>query len=325
MKLHRSVRISAVLFWLFSGCGASTGSRVGGGGACVDGATISCACPGAPDGTQTCQGGQFGDCQCAPGMCGDNACTGGETCTSCPGDCGPCPMCSAAPSCTDAVGVPTMPKPRPDLDVNPASTPDGGAAAPSVQGPDCKDPQLRLRIAKIDVAKGGGSLYCIVTASDGNTSEVALTTKTKDLGDGDTNYFDPSVAVFWGQKGLATTTNNLTITYDCWKVGSDAWANVLMAMSMAAQMAGGIAGPYGWAFGAAATASAAAAAAAQSASGDDHRLNQQQTISKGTLLDLTNGRSWQVRGSGGCGLFCSWDWTLTVESWGCADARGTPQ
>jgi hypothetical protein len=235
-------------------------------------------------------------------------------------------MCSAAPSCTDAVGVPTMPTSRTDLDINPATAlPDGGAQPPAVNAPDCQDPQLRLRIAKIKVADGGGELYCVVNASDGTNSEVALTTKTKDLGNGETNFFDPSIAVFWGQKQLATTTNNVTITYDCWKVGSDAWSKVLMAMSDAAIKAGGVAGPYGWAFGAAGTAAAAAAAGAQSASGDDHRFNLQQTIDRKTLLDLTNGRTWEVRQTGGCGLFCSWDWTLTIESWGCADVRNTPK
>jgi hypothetical protein len=200
--------------------------------------------------------------------------------------------------------------------------PDGGAA-PVVDSTSCKDPQLRLRIASVSVGSGGGQIYCIVNASDGKSSEVAITTKSKDLGDNETNYFSPSVGIFWGQTMLVPTTDNLTVTYDCFKVGSDAWQKALDAMSMSAMQAGGIAGPYGWAFGAGSVAAAAAAAAAASASGDDHRFNLQQTIDRKTMLDLTNGRTWQLHQSGGCGLFCSWDWTVQVESWGCADVKAS--
>ena len=112
---------------------------------------------------------------------------------------------------------------RTDLDVpQPAATPP--AAAPPL---DCKDPQLRLRIERVTVRKGGGQLYCVMSATDGASSEVALTTKTKSLGDGESHYFDPQVAVFWGQTALRPTTNNLTLTYNCLKVGSDAWQKAL--------------------------------------------------------------------------------------------------
>ncbi len=52
-------------------------------------------------------------------------------------------------------------------------------------------------------------------------------------------------------------------------------------------------------------------------SGDNLKLNGQQTISKSEFLDLTNGRVWNVRESGGS-LFSKWDWELQIESWGCA-------
>jgi hypothetical protein len=290
--------------------------------ACIDGASVACSCADGSMGSQLCTAGSYGTCQCTPvrpAVCGDGVCESGETCTSCHDDCGDCPACNAAPSCTNADGVPTSPSHRADLDVGNGEAPDGGLS--TVDSADCKAPQLRLRVASVQVTKGGGQIYCIVNADDGTKSEVAITTKTKDLGDGDSNFFDPGVGTFWGQKQRQTSTNTLTITYDCWKVGSDAWANVLMAMSNAAMQAGGIAGPYGWAFGAGAVAASAAAAAAAAASGDDHRFNVQQTIDRSQLLDLTNGRTWDVRQSGGCGLFCSWDWTITVESWGCADTR----
>jgi hypothetical protein len=277
---------------------------------------------------QGCSHGQLSACACnsrpsGPPQCGDGACNGDETCTSCAEDCGACAACSGSPSCSDALGVPTAPLHRYDLDVNAAATPDM-YTTPMSTASDCGPAQLRLRIASITATKGGGELYCIISASDGGHSEVAITTKTKSLNDGETSFFDPSVGVTWGQKALQKTSDNLTLTYDCFKVGSDAWAQALMALGNSAQQAGGIAGPYGWAFGIGAAAAAAAAAAAQAASGDDHRFNMQQTIDRKTLIDLTNGRTWSVRASGGCGLFCSWDWTIALESWGCASAKAPP-
>jgi hypothetical protein len=174
-----------------------------------------------------------------------------------------------------------------------------------------------MRVSKITAYAGGGQIYCIIQSSDGASSEAAITTKTKDLGSGETNYFDPSTASFWGQTKLHATTNNLTITYDCFRVESDAWQNALSAMAGAAQAAGGNAGPYGWAFGAGAVAASAAAAAVAATNGDAHNINAQQTIDKSTLLDLTNGRTWTIRQSGGSFL-TRWDWEIEIESWGCA-------
>src|SRR4051812_12666135 len=40
------------------------------------------------------------DATVEPSICGDLACTGDETCVTCPNDCGQCPVCNAAPSCS---------------------------------------------------------------------------------------------------------------------------------------------------------------------------------------------------------------------------------
>jgi hypothetical protein len=81
---------------------------------------------------------------------------------------------------------------------------------------------------------------------------------------------------------------------------------------------------YGWAFGVGATAAAAAAAAAAANSGDKKVFSYTQTIDKAKLLELTNGRTWDIeQNSGDCNNWggCSWSWTLSVESWGCADLK----
>ncbi|MFO0624223.1 MAG: hypothetical protein U0325_01285 [Polyangiales bacterium] len=51
-----------------------------------------------------------GDCGACPPRCGDGMCGSGETCTNCPGDCGACPprcgdgMCSTGETCTNCPG-----------------------------------------------------------------------------------------------------------------------------------------------------------------------------------------------------------------------------
>jgi hypothetical protein len=277
-----------------------------------------------------------------PPTCGDGVCNGKETCISCSLDCGQCEACPLAPTCSNALGEPTSPTPRPDLDQGLA---DAGADADahvvvpsSMPGDDgCENPQLRMRIESITTNSGSGTTVCMVEATDGSTSEVATTSETGDLSDGQTFYFDPGTSVFWGQNALHTTTNNLTITYNCFLVvDNSAWAATLTALGSAAKSAGGIAGPYGWVFGAGSAAAAAAAAALQANSGNDLMLNAQQTIAKTELLDLTNGRVWTIRKTGGsCSLGGScgscdlgangscWDWQIDVESWGCAAGNGT--
>lgn len=326
------------------GCSGSLESGGGAdGGACKSGDTRTCTCPSGLKGTQACVpgGGQFmKDCQCAspdmaigPGKCGDGVCNlgFGEDCSNCPDDCGQCPKCPYAPSCTEAVGAPINPMPEANLDY-----PHGGPWTGDyggVQHPiSCGQPKLRIRISKILANKNDGeAIYCIVQASDGVQSGVAITNKTGGLNDGQSYFFDPSVGVFWGQKDLALSNNNITVTYNCVQVKKDAWGGVLMAAGMAAGQAGSFAGPYGWAFGLGDIGLQAAGAALAATAGDNNLFNAQQVIDKNELLDLTNGKSWTVEAGGGkCGGFAgigthACDYTLTVESWGCADGKPVPQ
>lgn len=306
-------------------------------GFCTDGETRPCSCADGKAGNQRCNaGGDFDACACdspslpqadastGPGTCGDGKCNSNETCRACAQDCGECPKCPLAPSCTDAVGVPANPTLRGDLSQPPVTTDGGASDAGSPVGDGvCQDPELRLRIEKIVAHKGGGQIYCVVSATDGATSEAAITQKTKSLGDGETNYFDATTGLYWGQKDLHRTTNNLTVTFNCFLVKSDAWAKVLKAMGDTATQLGGTPTPYGWAFGLGGIAANAASAGIQAGAGDDLRFNAQQTIDRKDLLDLTNGRTWSIRKGGGCGLFCDWDWEVFVQSWGCANAEKT--
>jgi hypothetical protein len=296
-----------------SGCGAAgTGAQAGAGSGDAGQSATTPSLPVAEAG--------------AP-ICGDSACAASETCETCSLDCGQCPACPSAPSCSEAVGIPVSPLPRLDLDIGESvdAGPEGSAPSELPGSDGCQNAQLSLRISQITTYSGGGQIYCIVSSSDGVSSEAALTGKTKDLGSGESYSFDPTSSVFWGQTGLHMTSDNLTITYNCFLVvNNSGWAAALSALAGAAQSAGGVAGPYGWAFGVGSVAAAAAAAAVNAASGDDLKLNGQQTISKSELLDLTNGRVWNVRESGG-DIFSKWDWELQIESWGCAAGSAPPK
>ena len=269
----------------------------------------------------------------APPKCGDLTCNGTETCETCPRDCGVCPKCDKAPTCTGAVAIPTTSKDLPDFDnggKNLYSCGVGlGAAAKDTT---CLDPRLRIRIRQIKISKigvwpGDLDMYCIVNASDGATSEVAITPLQKKLGDGASLVFDPSVALFWGQKELHTTINNLTVTYKCLRnTDLSAYTKVAGSIKDEAIKAGGVAGPWGWAFGLGGVAAGIVEAALGASGGDTLRLSVQQTIDAGALLEMTNGRIWRIQQSGdGGGLNGKWDWTIEVESWGCADARPLPK
>jgi hypothetical protein len=79
--------LTAVLFGLAIAMGNQTAAAQGkkcGNGVCQTGETCS-TCPA--------------DCGVCPPVCGDASCNGSETCSSCPADCGACPP---PPVCGDA-------------------------------------------------------------------------------------------------------------------------------------------------------------------------------------------------------------------------------
>src|SRR5690606_7528333 len=122
---------------------------------CAAGEERPCTCSDGLSGTQRCtDAGAWPGCTCsatlgepdaaAPNpVCGDGTCNGDENCRSCPDDCNVCPKCPVAPSCTDAVGVPSKPELRADLSQPPGT----GGVTPETEGADlCRNPELRFRI-----------------------------------------------------------------------------------------------------------------------------------------------------------------------------------
>lgn len=297
----------------------------------------SCDCPNGAKALQECtDDGSFGACACdgatpsfaqeaGPRGCGDGVCEGLETCRSCGVDCGACEKCAYAPACEGAEGVPTQVSVRTDL----VQPPPRGEISPPEPAPDgaCYDAELRVRIQKIKVYRGSGDAYCIIEANDGKESEVAITMKTGELKDNQEFFFPVGQGVLWGQKELKTTTNNLTLTYNCYNaVDNSAWAAALKALGDTAASVGGSAvggaSPYGWAFGLGGAAANAASAAITAAQKDQRRIQFQQTIGREQLLDLTNGRSWTImrEDDGGTFGWGNWKWEITIQSWGCSAA-----
>lgn len=341
VRWRNGILVSALGALMACAAGASTGAPPGTGGAGSTGG----ADPGLTADAGTPQ----------KAVCGDGVCAEDESCLDCPTDCGQCPACNAAPSCSKGVALPSQPTTLSfgelswPLGVADAGVPDGGFPVPA----NCGGAQLRLRISRLEVGHQAkeiwlptGTLsgppqtyYCLVQASDGTvvtadggtsgTVEVALTKATASIPDFGGADFGPSDSIFWGQAGPRLTQNNLTVTYSCFQqkdAGSSSWSAVLMAAGAAAGSLAG-AGPYGWAFGLGDVAlqTAAAAIAAAQQQGDWHMFDVTQTIDSSWLLELTNGHLWSFTQSGGdsAGHY-PWSLTLYVESWGCANATPGP-
>jgi hypothetical protein len=317
-------------------------------GACASGATRTCnTCVTGQAGTQTCGAAGWGACDCVaieagsdgPAVCGDGVCNGSENCETCPVDCGQCQACSLAPSCTNGASLPTQLTPLPSLDC--ADT-DGGVprcgvgvdGGPPIQSTDCLAPQLKIGLADIRVVLNGvgGSLdmFCMISADDGHTSELVITTEQMGIGDHASAILVPtSQGTFWGQSVGTPKLSQfpLTINYQCYEVDSpSAWQSALGAISQTAGMVAMAPGnPYGWIFGAAAAGAAAAQAGLAAGNGISLRLNYQQTIDPSSFLEMTNGSTWSVEQSGQANGH-NWDWALDMQSWGCSAQRppGSP-
>ena len=354
-------RLAWVLGFLVLGCGASgVSDTTGTSDGCLPGDTRPCDCDGGTPGTETCSETGWGACVCAPekdaptfeddasvpeddgpAVCGDFRCDTkkGETCEDCPMDCGKCPECDLAPTCSGAFSIPVEFTPLPEFNNN-GQTNYGSGVGMGVPPEEttCTPPRLKIQLSQIKVHKNGISginfndfqMFCVIEATDQTETELILTPTSK-FDDGDQIEVQTAYGIFWGQ-GMSTLKQsqfNLTITYNCYRdKKGDAWADILKAVGDAAGAGAAIPGnPYGWGFGLGSLAANAAQAAIQQ-SGVENVLSVEQRIDKDALLLLTHGRSWQIRQSGKFkeGTFGSEksDIELTVRAWGCSTPRPLP-
>ncbi|MBK7394903.1 MAG: hypothetical protein IPJ34_01030 [Myxococcales bacterium] len=102
-----------------------------------------------------------------PPKCGDLTCNGTETCETCPRDCGVCPKCDRAPSCTGAIAVPTTSKDLTSFDnAGKNLYVCGVGLGDAAKDTTCLDPRLRIRIRQLKITKnGGGPARSTCTAS----------------------------------------------------------------------------------------------------------------------------------------------------------------
>lgn len=263
--------------------------------------------------------------------CGNLKCDGEETCVECPIDCGQCPTCDWAPTCTGAHSIPIGSEPIEEFgNESQVIWSSGVDLGPTADETDCLDAKLRMRLRQIRIHKNGADLidvdlYCIITANEGDKgSEIYMTPLSYKVGDGDAPLlFDVGKSKFWGQLDLRPTNMNLSIDYRCYRSKDNRqYEEVLDKIAKAAKDVGGVAGQYGWAFGVGSLGVSIVSKAVGADSGDELWLHLQQTISKDALLEMTNGVIWSVRQTGrGASLIEDYDWELELEAWGCADAR----
>lgn len=269
-----------------------------------------------------------------PMVCGDLICVDAiEDCESCALDCGECPTCDMAPTCTGALAVPTSTEPLAGCEnsvgdedrTNYACGTELGVAPSETT---CADPQLRLRVRQMSIRRGffdiERQLYCLITAEDGAHSELLVTPLRDVAGNRMTTNLNLPLAeaLFWGQGDLYRSTANLTITYTCYLSSDNAATQAAIdAIADRAGDAAEHADGYGWVFGTVSVLGEIIGSSLGAVS-DDLVLDVQQTIDASALLDMTNGRSFEIRERrGNLDLSGASDLRITVESWGCADVR----
>jgi hypothetical protein len=354
------------------GCAAGgsthpSGGAGGGGTSCTAGDFRQCSCGLLGTGQQDCVDGRsWSSCICpmdagmdapydGPQVCGDNICSGTESCVNCPADCGMCPACSYAPSCTGAASVPSSPTALASFNNNGQTMytsgitdGDGGPFGDPNALNVCSYPLLKMRVSDIVIHKSGSpnglEFFCLVEADDGQSSTLMVSSDYMNIMDGNPPLtLTPLQGTFWGEEsggdggpiGVKLSQFNINVNYQCYMVlQPGTLQKVLGAIAGYSGMISGIPGnPYGWAFGAAGAAAAAAAALAANMSGLQPILAVQQTIDQGALLKLTNGYTWSIeqtgstQADGACGFLglggnCDWDWQLDIEAWGCAAPKG---
>ncbi len=336
------MRMSVILCWAAVVLVVTTSCRNGGGGSGPDGDTdaemdldadieADAEEDASSDADTESDGYGDADAEEVGPECGNFRCEEGETCEECHVDCGECPECELAPGCTGAPSVPTdsVRLEAFDNDGQSSYTSGIGLGLPASET-DCLDARLRIRLREFQVAMNGRSIgnidmYCVIVASDGTSSEIFITPRWAGIGDEHIPlHVDPLSASFWGQVELTTTYSNLAITYQCLEsTDNSEYEAMLDTVAEVAMEAGGIAGPYGWAFGLGSIGASVLADVVGSSS-DVIRLSVQQIIDEDALLDLTNGRIWQIRQQSDTeDLFQDWEGMLEVEAWGCSEPRPT--
>ena len=152
------MKLTAVLFGLAIAMGNQTAAAQGkkcGNGVCQTGETCS-SCPT--------------DCGVCPPVCGDASCNGSETCSSCPADCGVCPpvcgdaTCSGGETCSSCpadCGVCPENQCTVDSDCVPAVCCHASSCVPISEAPNCNGVACDAGCNEYTMDCGQGYCACV--------------------------------------------------------------------------------------------------------------------------------------------------------------------
>ncbi len=186
-------------------------------------------------------------------------------------------------------------------------------------------PSLKIRLGKITVTEedddvANDEVYCAISATAKDVQELRITPKTRALDQGESQSFTGEETVVFGQGTPRAAGADITMKYDCFETDSAAgYSAFIKAAADAAKKYGTkvVSADNAGYVSTGADLVSAFLPQILALDSDDHLFVATQTLSVAKQMELAQGSSWTIRKSG-THLWSDWDWTLTMEAWGCA-------
>lgn len=191
---------------------------------------------------------------------------------------------------------------------------------------DCAPPQLRVGLTEITVIEedddfSNDVVFCAIAADSPGGSELRVTAPTRALDQGESQSFSWQQGSVWGQAGPRETGGALKLSYTCFEDDSDGagYRQLLAEVAKVAASRNQASGEGSWLDAAGIIGQHLPRLLALSEGQGDVRLFvASQEIEAEDILSLTRGGRWKVHKSGSRALVTSWDWSLSMQAWGCA-------
>lgn len=187
-------------------------------------------------------------------------------------------------------------------------------------------PSLRIRLAKITVHEdeddtANDEIYCSISASTAAVQELRVTPKTRALDEGEFQAFTGDESIIFGQGKPREAKGDITLKYDCFEAESDDGYNQLIqqASSAAAKYGGQVVSDeYSGYVSEGADLIGTYGPLLAGLDSDDHLFVAQQIIPVATQMEIAKaGGTWTIKKSGS-NNWSDWEWSLTMEAWGCS-------